>query len=245
MIIALAVCSTDADPEVIPDGIVIKTAKQTGVGFIFEGAGITVKWGDGTPNSVQDVTPDWFITHNYTDGKAHTITITGKVTKMNCSNIELTSLDVRAAKELVELQCYSNKLTSLNVSKNTALKKLDCAINELTSLNVNGAAALQLLNCFNNELTSLNLSGAPVLLVVDCLNNNLKSLDVSKNTLLFELNCAENDMDGPALNKLFGNLVNRNGLINGNIFIIDNPGLSTCDETIAENKNWVVSFVWP
>ena len=247
--LALAACPTDGDDggggSGIPDGIVIKTAKQTDVGFALTGTDITINWGDDTPDSEQDMFPFWTDNHNYTDGKEHTITITGKINKLTCNSMELTSLDVRAAKELEELNCHTNKLTSLNVSKNTALVELFCPNNELESLNVKGAAALQYLLCYDNELKSLKTSGAPALIGIDCSSNALNSLDVSRNTMLEDLICPKNDMKASALNTLFKTLPNRTGDPVCKIYIYGNPGAAGCNQSLATAKKWTVVDVAP
>jgi hypothetical protein len=59
----------------------------------------------------------------YTLG-AQTVTIYGKVTTFNCSNKNLTALDVTKNPALQELLCSNNSLSILDVSKNIGLMKL-------------------------------------------------------------------------------------------------------------------------
>ena len=51
------------------------------------------------------------------------------LTYLNCSNNQLTSLDVSANTALTELYCFSNQLTSLDISRNTVLTELSCSDN--------------------------------------------------------------------------------------------------------------------
>ena len=59
--------------------------------------------------------------------------------------------------ELENLDCSENQLTQLDVSKNPKLKRLVCYENKLTSLDVSGNTSLTELHCYTNQLTSLNL----------------------------------------------------------------------------------------
>ena len=157
-------------------------------------------------------TGDKFFVYTLT---SQTITIRGDVTTLDCSNNQLTSLDVSGCTALAKLSCSRNQLTSLDVSKNTALTtlwcsdnqltsldvskspaltQLDCSSNQLISLDVSGCTALSGLYCENNRLTSLGVSGCTALTTLECQYNQLTSLDVSKNTALTELNCYSNQL---------------------------------------------------
>jgi hypothetical protein len=76
---------------------------------------------------------------------------------LNCSNNQLSSLDVSQNTALIALWCYNNQLTSLDVSQNTALYALACAGNQLTSLDVSQNTDLTWLMCYSNPLTNLNI----------------------------------------------------------------------------------------
>lgn len=115
-----------------------------------------------------------------------------KLKRLVCYENKLTSLDVSGNTSLTELHCYTNQLTSLDLSKNTALTKLDCALNPLTSLDVSNNTALTYLDCNYNQLTSLDLSQNTALTKLGCHDNQLTSLDLSKNTALDTLDCSGN-----------------------------------------------------
>ncbi|MDR0221786.1 MAG: S8 family serine peptidase, partial [Lachnospiraceae bacterium] len=55
------------------------------------------------------------------------------LTSLNCSNNNLTELDVSANPALTSLNCSNNNLTELDVSANTALTALDCRSNNIAS----------------------------------------------------------------------------------------------------------------
>ena len=58
-----------------------------------------------------------------------TARIYGLLTYLDCSENQLTALDVSANTALISLDCYTNQLTALDVSANTALTSLDCSEN--------------------------------------------------------------------------------------------------------------------
>ena len=113
---------------------------------------------------------------------------------LDCSNNQLTELDVSKNTELVTLDCSGNELTSLDVHENTALEYLSCSKNQLTELNVRQNAALQSLYCYNNQLTKLDVSKNTALEFLSCDDNKLTSLDVRQDAALKELYCYENQL---------------------------------------------------
>jgi Leucine-rich repeat (LRR) protein len=80
------------------------------------------------------------------------------LTTLDCTNNQLTSLDVSQNTALTYLNCYTNGITSLDLSNNFALTSLLCSYNSLTSLDLSLNTALSSLLCFDNQLTSLDLS---------------------------------------------------------------------------------------
>lgn len=115
-----------------------------------------------------------------------------KLKRLVCYKNKLTSLDVSGNTSLTELHCYTNQLTSLNLGENANLNKLNCVVNRLTSLDLSGNANLTILSCSSNLLTSLDVSNNPNLILLDCERNLLTSLNVSKNTELDTLDCSGN-----------------------------------------------------
>ncbi|AEE12987.1 leucine-rich repeat domain-containing protein [Porphyromonas asaccharolytica] len=125
---------------------------------------------------------------------SQTITIHGDVTKLDCSDNQLTSLDLPKSTVLTWLWCSGNQLTSLDLSNNTALTTLGCSNNQLTSLDLPKNTALTTLYCDRNQLTRLDVSKNAALTELGCSENQLTSLDVSKNTALTTLFCFENKL---------------------------------------------------
>ncbi|MBQ3447807.1 MAG: hypothetical protein IJG37_09225, partial [Synergistaceae bacterium] len=114
--------------------------------------------------------------------------------KLNCKYDQLTTLDVSKNTALTELECNNNQLTALDVSHNTALTELSCESNQLTALDVSNNTALTKLYCDNNELAALDLTNNTALTVLFCRNNQLAELDLSNNNALTYIVCSNNQL---------------------------------------------------
>ncbi len=123
------------------------------------------------------------------------------LTELYCDVNQLTSLDLSNNTALTHLDCGDNQLTSLNLMNNTDLAILDCSWNQLTSQNLklNQSGGLDELNCSNNQLTSLDLP--KYLTILKCSNNQLTSLDLTKNTALTDFWCNSNQLTSLDLSK--------------------------------------------
>ncbi len=130
------------------------------------------------------------------------------VKEINCGNKGIESLKgIEYFTALEELDCSENELSEIDLSKNVALKVLDCGDNELTSLDVSKNAALEDLACPRNQIASLDLSFNAELLDLYTDGNLLGSLDLSHNLKLEWLACGNNqlkELDVTALTKLEG-----------------------------------------
>lgn len=90
----------------------------------------------------------------------------GAATVINVSNSSVSSLTgIEKFTALTKLDCSDNRLTSLNLSSNTALTYIDCSNNWLTSTDLilpafsadSKNTTLTTLDCSNNQLSYLNL----------------------------------------------------------------------------------------
>ncbi len=117
-----------------------------------------------------------------------------ELTILDCSQNQLTSLDVSQNTALLHLGCHKNQLTSLDVSGCTELTELSCYSNKLTTLDVSGCTELTNLNCYSNKLTSLNLSGCTQLTSLNCDDNQLTTMDISDCSKLENLRCSLNKL---------------------------------------------------
>lgn len=114
------------------------------------------------------------------------------LTKLDCMDNQLKTLDISKNIALTHLFCGYNELTSLDVTKNINLIKLDCSKNKLTNIDVSKNFNMIEILCFGNFITTLKLGDNEVLRKIYCPYNQLTTLDVSKNKALIELNCKEN-----------------------------------------------------
>ncbi|MEP5338551.1 MAG: T9SS type A sorting domain-containing protein [Algibacter sp.] len=159
------------------------------------------------------------------------------LTTLDCSNNDLTVLDLSDNINLTTINCSANILPSLDVSANIVLENLDCSFQQpyddiddtkdytFDSLNVNSNTALLALNCSNNNLTTLDISNNTLLTNLDCSFNSIEALNISVNGVLTAFSCNDNEL--LTLNLKNGN----NGAINP--FNADvNPNLS-CIEVDA------------
>ena len=94
------------------------------------------------------------------------------------------------------------------------------------------------LNCANTRLSNLDVSGCETLAELICNNNQLNSLDFSNNIEIQYINCMFNNLSAEAINAMFRTLHDNQG--DKSILITGNPGINSCDRTIATNKGWLV-----
>ena len=127
------------------------------------------------------------------------------LTSLDCSDNDLTSLDLSANVNLTSLNCSNNILPTINIANNNALINLECssqspfvdpqdATNNYTfnRLNVNANITLETIDCSNNDLINLDLSTNILLTSVDCSLNQITSLNIVLNDKLTTLICNDN-----------------------------------------------------
>ncbi|RRD57437.1 leucine-rich repeat domain-containing protein, partial [Tannerella forsythia] len=231
--------------------LTVKSGQPIKLKFWAAAAGTPVRVVSGsntTDVTVNAVGSDWTASQNFTsDGT--TMTVYGDITGFDCSDNDLTALDVSHNTELKRLECDYNKLTVLNLSACTQLEELDCSVNNLTALNVSACTQLEKLYCNNNSLTALDISGCTQLTYLKCSINSLTALDVSGCTQLKKLICHSNNFSTAALNRLYCSLPDRTGLTSEAKVV---PAYNATDDGhadilassghIATGKNWKVAY---
>ena len=123
------------------------------------------------------------------------------ITDLNCSDNQLTSLDLSSNTSLIYLLCGYNQLSNLHLENNTELIYIDCYKNKLTSLDVSKNTALSYLNCGTNELASLDVTKNTALVDLMLPYNLVESIDVTKNTKLKNFFCYSNEITNLDLSK--------------------------------------------
>lgn len=166
-------------------------------------------------------------------------------------NSNLIKLDASNSIGLTTLRCgFNSNLSELKVNGLTNLNGLYCGGANLSSLNLTNLPSLNYLACEKNNLTTLDVSNLPNLKSLSCRRNNISNLNINGCDSLYSISCAGNKLTACALDSIFQSLPSR--LIRGRITISDslhsmydsalfsNPGTSSCRDTIATNKNWLV-----
>ena len=118
---------------------------------------------------------------------------------LQCSDNQLTSLDVSKNTALTMLHCYGNNITHLDLKENTMLQTLHCYDNQLQSLNLTNCTLLKTLWAHNNNLTLFGVLDNPLLETLWVQNNNLEFLNLNYHPLLVELNCRQNNLQSLSL----------------------------------------------
>ncbi len=113
---------------------------------------------------------------------------------LNCSQNQLTALDLSKNTALAELYCSWNTLAALDVSQNPQLTILNCNDNQLTALDISNNPKLEQLSCYMNQLNTLDVTDNTQLALLYCRNNQLTTLNLSANTLLVDLDCTNNPL---------------------------------------------------
>ena len=116
------------------------------------------------------------------------------LTGLDCSDNQLTTLDLTQNTLLSNTSCHTNQLTSLDLTQHTGLSVLSVASNQLTSLDLSQNPALVFLSCGINQLTSLDVTQNPDLESLNFGDNQLTSIDLSQNIALTELRCVANQL---------------------------------------------------
>ena len=77
---------------------------------------------------------------------------------LDCSENQITELDLRENEKLIDLRCRDNKISKLDISECTELRCLDCSNNKLESLDLSNIISLNSLYCSDNLITELDFS---------------------------------------------------------------------------------------
>lgn len=96
-------------------------------------------------------------------------------------------MDLSDFANLEELDCSDNQLTQIEITNCFNLKTLWCFNNQLTELNVKGSPNLNTINCPNNFLTNLDLNQNGKLEYLEIKDNNFKEQDLTFLTHLVNL----------------------------------------------------------
>lgn len=102
-----------------------------------------------------------------------------QLTTLNCSENQLTSLNLQGCTSLTDLGCASNQLTELDISSCNKLISLGCGGNQLTELDISNCNQLKALYCGYNLLTELHVTHCKNLEELYCQANCMGTFDLS------------------------------------------------------------------
>ena len=114
---------------------------------------------------------------------------------LDCSQNQLTSLNVAGASKLLTLICSDNQLSSLTLEGNNTLSMLMCQNNQIEALNLSAAPAVWDLYAFGNRLTSADFTQCTSLRICYLSSNQLRAVDVTKNSGLTTLDVRFNKLE--------------------------------------------------
>lgn len=115
---------------------------------------------------------------------------------INCSGFSIANLGgIESFISLIELNCSNNQLTTLDVSSNTLLTNLNFGSNQISTVNLSSNALISYLYCDNNLLETIDVSALSDLVYLSMYSNNLVSIDLTQNSFLTHLWCMFNPLE--------------------------------------------------
>ncbi|ULC58569.1 T9SS type A sorting domain-containing protein [Flaviramulus sp. BrNp1-15] len=118
------------------------------------------------------------------------------ITNLNISGnniVDLTGIEDFTA--LQNLNCSNNNLSEIDLTENINLIELNCSNNTLDELNLSEAINISNLNISNNLFTLFDASILPNLASFNCDFNAIIELDFQQNLLLVNVSCASNALE--------------------------------------------------
>ncbi|CAM3643617.1 T9SS type A sorting domain-containing protein [Flavobacterium gelidilacus] len=114
------------------------------------------------------------------------------LTRLECNNNFLQSLNIDSLVNLEYLACSFNNLSSLTLQNFLNLEELACGANPIINLNLQNLPNLKNLDCGGILQTTLDVTQLNSLINLDCQNSQLTSLNVQGLSNLGYLNCSNN-----------------------------------------------------
>jgi len=206
---------------------------------------LLINWGDGVTEWIPDSMSSKAVTHVYTAQANFDCTAVGVgISYFKADSRRLLNLDVTKSPGLTYLSFTSNQIASLDLTKNPSLVSLYCGGNNIKALDLSQNRNLQTLTCSDNQLSSLDFSMLPVLKKVTCHTNPLVHIDVHSAGALNYLSCSGCNLTAESLDSIFVALPRLTTVSTSkNLYVLSNPGSSSCHTEIAAAKNWTLDRV--
>lgn len=114
--------------------------------------------------------------------------------KLDCSQNQITTINVASLSNLQIFWCFNNNLSSIDISNNTNIISFRVEENSLTNLDISSNLRLNVLTCQNNNLSNLNTTNNSNLTFLNCADNTIETLNLSNNLNLVSLTCHRNNL---------------------------------------------------
>lgn len=204
-----------------------------------------VNWGDGITEWIPDSMSSKVITHYYEAQSNYLCTAIGVgISYFKADSRRLLSLETNKAPNLTYISCTSSQLTNLDLSKNSALVSLYIGSNDITALDLSENLLLQTLTCSDNKLTSLDISMLTSLKKATVHTNPITEIKVNPNGALTYLSCYNCNLSANSLDSIFYDLPTLSEISTSkNLYVLNNPGSSSCHSEIAALKKWTLDRV--
>ena len=193
-----------------------------------------------------------------------------KLRRLEVARNSISQLDLSANKLLGHLDVNRNSLSEIDIKPLPSLRFLDVSHNSLSEIDLKSAASLDSLYCSVNNIKELALpkgNGIEVLdfssnlvekmpseigslVYLNCSDNRIESTDFSRSPYLQGLDIHANRLGKSALEKMFSQLPDINGIDvleedawwKGVLNYNDNPGASEVSSEVPETKGWNCSY---
>ena len=166
------------------------------------------------------------------------------LTTLSCEQNGLKELNLEDNESLTKLYCSDNQLTTLDVSKNVKLHILQCANNGMEKLNLGDITQLTSLQCEYNNLTELDVSKNPYLEELQCRENKLRRVVIGNKYRLTGLYLQGNQLTSLDLSGTTSKILNLDNLWQRRAIDVDEDGtfdLSSLPEgfDVDKTSGWV------
>ena len=166
------------------------------------------------------------------------------LTTLSCEHNGLKELNLEDNESLTKLYCSDNQLTTLDVSKNVKLRILQCANNGMEKLNLGDITQLTSLQCEYNNLTELDVSKNPYLEELQCRENKLRRVVIGNKYRLTGLYLQGNQLTSLDLSGTTSKILNLDNLWQRRAIDVDEDGtfdLSSLPEgfDVDKTSGWV------
>lgn len=165
-----------------------------------------------------------------------------KLLSFQCINTrQLLSVDLEGCDKLELLDISNTSVASFDFAVFSELRSISCDQTPMNTIDMSSNAKLWDLSCRESGLTSLDITKNKQLTSLDCGKNELTSLDISNNKYLNKLYIDDNKFNKNTLETLFSGLPKRNTTRVPVIKLCGNPGASTANTQILQDKQWQIT----